>query len=608
MNSIWKSSLLIVALLTSTFAGANSGSPRLFELLSGEAPLGPGASQAWRVAVDLQMISGTSRFHLEMPDGLEFDAVRRHFERRGTLSGVWTGQLIGDRGSEVLLSLTDGVLAGWIHSRWGDYQVRPAADGEYVVLRIEAEQLPGCEMRFADPIEAVEEGGPIPGEAPVSASDAPGRLDVMVLYTPQARDDAGGVGPVKAVIGMMVDTANQAFSNSRMDARLNLVHSGIAPFDDLGVCDEDLDLLTEHARVATLRDEHQADLVALIGSEDLVTGPDAVCGIAWIMVDEISLDFAPLAFSVTSLVCTGATFAHEIGHNLGLNHDPETAQSQDFPFERALFPWAFGHFVPNDFYTVMAYRTPCGNCERILNYSSPRVDHQGKPTGIENQRDNARVGNQTAPIVANFRLSGVLFEDDFEGTSLSAWSTVRSGLDLVAPGLDGSGQALQVTLLGSSALKFLAHKVPAPGVGVDVEFLLNMNSADLGAAEIELLEFFGQGQRHLSATVRQTGASYLLTLKAKGNSGDYVEIASTPLRALTTEKIGIIWRAATEPGADDGYVRLLKNDSPRGTVNDLANDTRIVREIRIGTPAGSVGAVAGETVLIDNYRASAPPE
>lgn len=605
MKPVWTLPLLIVALLAPALANADSASHRLFELLPDPAPLGLAVSRAWRVAVDTQTISGASRFHLEMPDGLEFDVVRSRFERRGAESGVWTGRLLGDPSSEVLLSLTDGVLAGWIHSRWGDYQVRPAVGGDYVVSRIEAEQLPGCGMRFADPIE---QNGPTPIGEPVMASDAAGRVDIMVLYTPQARDDAGGAGSVKAVIGMMIDTANLAFSNSRMDARLNLAYSGIAPFDDLGVGDDDLDLLTDHARVAALRNEHQADLVALIGSEALVTGPEAICGIAWVMVDEIGNGFAPYAFSVTSLVCTGATFAHEIGHNLGFFHDPVTAEMQSFPLDRLLFPWAFGHFFPNDVYTVMTYRSACGYCERILNFSNPRVDHQGKPTGIEGERDNARVGNQTAPAVANFRLSGVLFEDDFEGTSLSSWSTVRSGLDLVAPGLDGSSQALQVSLLGSAALKYLAHKVPAPGLGVDVEFLLNMNGADLGTAEIELLEFFGQGQRHLTATVRQTGGSYLLTLKAKANSGDYVEIASTPLRALITEKIGIIWRAATELGADDGYVRLLKNDGPRGTVNDLANDTRIVREIRIGTPAGSAGAVAGETVLIDNYGASAPTE
>ena len=36
--------------------------------------------------------------------------------------------------------------------------------------------------------------------------------------------------------------------------------------------------------------------------------------------------------------------------------------------------------------------------------------------------------------------------------------------------------------------------------------------------------------------------------------------------AAIEEKIGIRWRAATAPEEADGYVRLLKNDGPRGTV------------------------------------------
>ncbi len=178
---------------------------------------------------------------------------------------------------------------------------------------------------------------------------------------------------------------------------------------------------------------------------------------------------------------------------------------------------------------------------------NPRVDYEDKPTGIEDERDNARVGNQSAPVVANFRLSGVLFEDDFEGTNFLSWTTVRSGLSLVEPGLDGSGQALEVSLAGTAARRYLAHKIPAPGLGVDVEFLLNMNGADLGDAELEVLEFMGHGQRHLALTVRNVAGAYWLTLYAKANTGDYVEIADTPVRAFTTERIGVVWRAATAP-------------------------------------------------------------
>jgi hypothetical protein len=601
--------VVLAALVLVPAAVTAQTAPSLFELRPGSLPDRPGVEVAWRVAIDPQLVMAAPRLRLDMPDGLELEAARSDFVRRGRLSGTWIGRVAGDRQSQVILSMTDGVLAGFIQSRYGEYDVRPLpsersaggqpAEIEYSVARMDPNRPQGCEPRTAD--VGGDEAAP-PATSPPIARDGAGQIDIMVLFTPEARDEAGSAAAVRATIGLMVDTANQAFANSRMDARLNVVYTGPSPFPDAGVGEDDLDLLTGSTQVANLRNAHQADLVALIGSNDLLTGPDAVCGIAWVMRDPQG--FEPFAMSVTALACT-LTFAHEVGHNMGFEHDP--ANSSATP-ETALYPWAFGHFVANDFRTVMAYPDPCGNCQRVLHFSSPRVRYEGKWTGIVNARDNARAGNGSGPIVANFRLSGVVFQDDFEGDDLGSWSTVRSGLNLVEPGLGGSSQALEVTLTGNTARRYLAHKVPAPGTGVDLEFLLNADRADLGGTELVILEFFSQGQPHVSLTLQPNGATYLLTLYAKGAGDDLREIASTPVRAAIDEKIGIRWRAATSPEEADGYVRLLKNDGPRGTVTDLDNGLRTVREIRIGVPQGTVGTGTATRFLIDDYRAGQPAE
>ncbi len=347
--------------------------------------------------------------------------------------------------------------------------------------------------------------------------------------------------------------------------------------------------------MANLRNTHRADLVALV----VETNP-VYCSIGMIQ-QEIGPIFAPWAYSITAFPCIMA-FTNAIGYNLGFGPDP----ANGLPPSEASFPWAFAHFVKNDFRTLMAFPQPCGDCEWILAYSNPRVAYGSHPTGIEDRRDNARVSRVTAPLTANFRPSGVVFEEDFEGDDLGDWSTIRSGFELVEPGLEGSAQALAVPLVGTSALKYLAHRVSGSAAGLDVEFLINMSSAQLGDAEVTVLEFMGQGQRHVRLTVRQIGQSYRTTLYAKSNEDQYEEIAATSLRATMTERIAIVWRAATEVEAADGYVRLIKNGGPRGTVNDLMNDRRSVGEVRIGMPGGSVGVVPDSVLLIDDYRATEP--
>src|ERR1051325_4294373 len=48
-------------------------------------------------------------------------------------------------------------------------------------------------------------------------------VDVMILYTPQARDGAGGPIAIQNAIDLAMLEANQVFQNSQIHARLRLV-------------------------------------------------------------------------------------------------------------------------------------------------------------------------------------------------------------------------------------------------------------------------------------------------------------------------------------------------------------------------------------------------
>jgi hypothetical protein len=149
-----------------------------------------------------------------------------------------------------------------------------------------------------------------------------------------------------------------------------------------------------------LRDQYAADLVSLIPEDG-----GGFCGRGYVMRNP-GPGFASSAFQVTARGCAvgNLSFAHEHGHNIGFEHDPANGTS---PLS-ASYPYSFGHFVSGSYRTVMSYSNQCsGGCTRVAHHSNPDVLHNGVATGIAEERDKARSGDQTAPIVANFRQASV---------------------------------------------------------------------------------------------------------------------------------------------------------------------------------------------------------
>jgi hypothetical protein len=258
---------------------------------------------------------------------------------------------------------------------------------------------------------------PLPGITPLAAqtraATATSVLDVMLLYTPQARDAAGGVANIEATAQAAVDNMNTAFSNSNVAAQLNLVLTALANHDDAGNLSTDLTWVSGDATVAALRAQVGADLVGL-----LVEDGAGFCGLGYVMRD-VGAAFAPNAFQVTARTCAvgNLSYAHEHGHNLGLEHDPANGPASG----DASYPWSFGHFVNGSFRTVMSYSIPCAQgCTRVAHFSNPAINYNAQPTGITDQRDNARTlregdsGVGTTAVAAAFLASTVIFSDDFE--------------------------------------------------------------------------------------------------------------------------------------------------------------------------------------------------
>ncbi|MDB6038024.1 MAG: hypothetical protein JWM99_1865, partial [Verrucomicrobiales bacterium] len=67
-----------------------------------------------------------------------------------------------------------------------------------------------------------------PAPAPVPV------VDVMMLYTADARDGAGGTAAIKENIDRAMSEANQVFQNSQINARLRLVYKGAIDYYESG--------------------------------------------------------------------------------------------------------------------------------------------------------------------------------------------------------------------------------------------------------------------------------------------------------------------------------------------------------------------------------------
>jgi hypothetical protein len=345
---------------------------------------------------------------VELPDGpvelLELDG----FEHRADGDVTWRGRVRYEPRSRAVLTLKNGYVSGSIYSRLGTYEVRSAPGGGQVIEKIDTSLFAECGPgRAVQADQLSPEASWASFEASLNAADAADEITLMALYTPEARDGAGGTGQIEALIQAAVDNTNTAFADSGMAARFTLVHTGEVSYSDRADMDADLGWLQSNSGVSALRDQHGADMVSMIVN----TG--AYCGSGYVMRDP-GPGFADWAFQVTHRACAvgNLSFAHEHGHNMGFEHDPSNGANTN----SASYQWSFAHVVDGSYRTVMAYASECQiGCTRVPQFSNPDVSHNGQATGVAGERDNAQTGDATASIVANFRTSATCGNGVIEG-------------------------------------------------------------------------------------------------------------------------------------------------------------------------------------------------
>jgi hypothetical protein len=360
----------------------------------------------------------------------------------------WNGHIEGISRSDAIFVTVNNIVSGTVTVPGATYIIEYAGNGVHAIYQIDdALQLPDGPAVY--PPTSTAATAPVDSSKPAQANklipqtDSGATIDVMVVYTAAARAAAGGTTAMQAAIDSMISTTNQAYTNSSINTQLNLVHTAEVTYVENGDMGIDLDKLTytgggnsEMDEVQTLRNTYGADLVALLVENG------NYCGIAWIM-SNVSAGFAPYGYSVTLRSCGGHVFAHELGHNEGMQHDWYVDPSG------GAFTYSHGHVHINgasSFRTIMSYRDLCDDnsvsCPRITYFSNPNVTYNGVATGVAEgtnltctegnlsnppcDADNRKTLNNAAFTIANFRES--LAPDEPSNLNTSVISHIQINL------------------------------------------------------------------------------------------------------------------------------------------------------------------------------------
>lgn len=276
------------------------------------------------------------------------------------------------------------------------------------------------------------------GVSTASATTSSGpTVDVLVGYTPGFATGLGGDSQAVTRINFLVDVTNEAYVNSQVAAKVRLVRAISVNYADTTSNGSALEQLTGFKAPSTqttpspafsalraARDQYGADLVTLVRKFN--DPENEGCGIAWLIgggrsgIDNSDEFFG---YSVVSdgrdvgsdgktYFCRDETFAHELGHNMGSNHDRGQADGDDNVLqdnEYGEFTYSFGYTTNSangNFYTIMAYGDQ--GQTRYREFSNPRVTHcGGLPCGVAEMADNARSLNNTVGTIATFRATVV---------------------------------------------------------------------------------------------------------------------------------------------------------------------------------------------------------
>jgi PKD repeat protein len=257
-------------------------------------------------------------------------------------------------------------------------------------------------------------------------------IDVLMLYTPEVRANAGGTGAIETTLNNAIAEVNAALNNSNVGFQYRIVHMAEVDYPNPTVDPKLAEYVLRNLRetdgvldqVLTMRNTYGADMVHMIlESSDFNAG----CGSGYLRrASDSAAEAATWAFSITHASCisyVGSRYqvGHALGHNFGLQHYPGfehedgRKDANGNPLSpMPIAPYGYGYIDPqNRFCDIMAGDCPQPgpnatgdyNCPRVQRYSNITTTYNGAPIGNASNGDAARVMNELRVSVSNYRSS-----------------------------------------------------------------------------------------------------------------------------------------------------------------------------------------------------------
>ncbi len=381
-----------------------------------------------QVAFDY-MRQGMGYLELPLMDGSVIAAENAVFEDRGGGNLMWTGEVPGAGYESVLLTVQDGHLVGWFGEPGGPKHVVHAGPDGRGTLAVETGSTGDwCGVEAAPEASLLDRAAAAARDRPraVVRSATADSLDILTLYTSGTEAYWRQIGGAAVGVQQLSDYLNMAFRNGAIPATANLIPVRWDPLigspptaqgfhydDGVGMWHWEFETSPE---VDGLRKRHKPDLIHFVP-------PVRMRGIAGIAsLREKKHSDAPAVLTGWSLP-SPSVFAHEIGHNLGGDHEPATFRDfeayQSSAGERG-WPWMFGHTDMtscseregwgNNLYcpaTIMSYGWDADRDDDPRTwavtepfYSSVRHEPNGWTIGVAGTSEVERVFHETVALAA----------------------------------------------------------------------------------------------------------------------------------------------------------------------------------------------------------------
>ena len=356
------------------------------------------------------------QFNLFIPKlGTKITARRSNYSINPQGNFVWLGVIKNKPGSQIAFHIKEQKITGTLtidnrllHFTTNNngeltYQERTALLNNISEQDI-PDELPTQKQSVSQSNQSTTYSSNIKNKQSISGFTTNNEIKVLIYYPVSALE---AYPNLPELIELDLAQANLALKNNNIAA--SFILAKLLPIDirdTSSVLSEMQARLGVFSNLDKVRTKYQADLVHFYVTDFIRVNGKSFCGYANYAASTDGNVFPHNALGVTSTHCFGnLTFVHELGHNLGANHDRFMLNGGDPTSSN------YGYVNTQELVrTIMSYPDECNelevSCQRIPYFSTPDVIYQDITIGINNKQsnaaDNSAMLQMSIPSVANF--------------------------------------------------------------------------------------------------------------------------------------------------------------------------------------------------------------